>query len=76
MELGDGASVKVQRRKGGDWRTVGRLSGPGTKVTVLPLYPDRLDSLRLRLEGEGPCVIRTLAREYLTGSVYGGEAGA
>lgn len=41
-----------------------------TKTLVIPILPTRCDSFRIRLSGEGPFIIRSLVREYSTGSEY------
>lgn len=41
-----------------------------TKTLVIPILPTRCDSFRVRLSGEGPFIIRSLVREYSTGSEY------
>lgn len=79
----DGGTVKVKVKFNGEdtWRTVKTITAEdnngGVQTTVIPVFPNRIDRMRVRLDGDGDVRILSLAREYLDdGTVYGGEANA
>ncbi len=68
LELGEGAWAEAAlSRDGGPFRHIwtGR-PGQGPTVTI-PIRPGQCDAYRLRLRGEGRCLVRTLEREFTTG---------
>lgn len=40
------------------------------KTLVIPILPKRCDNFRIRLSGEGKCIIRSMVREFGLGSEY------
>ena len=40
------------------------------KTLAIPIMPKRCDSFRIRLSGEGKCIIRSMVREFGLGSEY------
>lgn len=54
----------------GPFRRVYTSRDKGCRTLVIPILPTRCDSFRIRLSGEGPFIIRSLVREYSTGSEY------
>jgi len=71
MEQG-GGSVSVEVEKDGVWTTAATLNS-GENTAVIPIWPNRLDRIRIRLRGTAPCAILSMAREYTLGSILGGE---
>ncbi len=51
----------------------GRYSPPTTrraKTLQIPILPVRCDNFRIRLSGKGPCLIKSLVRDFTVGSEY------
>lgn len=70
FELGQGAWVEAQlARDGGAFHTLWTLKATDGPTAVLPIRPGRCDSYRLRLKGEGRCILRSMEREFGLGGV-------
>lgn len=68
-----GTAVTIEASyDGGSWKTVNTL-GAGVTTAVIPVWPNRIDRLKLRLTGTAPAAILSLARELTAGSIWGGE---
>ena len=55
------------REDDGPWRQAYIHHAQRKKTMAIPIAPNRCDSLQLRLTGEGRCLIRQVAREYVIG---------
>lgn len=68
VELGEGAWLEVDlATDDGPFQTVWTGREAGRTVAVIPLRPCRCRDYRLRLRGEGSCVITGLRREFSLG---------
>lgn len=63
------------RYDGGDWESVGRFTGQveGTGSINIPFIPRRCDHMQLKLSGNAPIKIYSIARTYRGGSRYSGS---
>lgn len=70
LELGEGAWAEAElSRDGGPFQHV--WTGRGRAGTaVVPIRPGRCERYQLRLKGEGPCLVRSIEREYALGGVW------
>ncbi len=66
LKLDEGAKLRVELRCDGDeeWRNAFYCDSEFTGAFTLPVTLPRCDSYRLRLSGEGGCVIRSVTRVY------------
>ena len=66
LELDDGAKLRVELKCGRDeeWRSAFYCDSGFSGAFTLPVRLPRCDSFRLRLSGEGGCVIRAVSRVY------------
>lgn len=70
LELSPGAWAEVLlSQDGGAFQSLWTGHTAGASVAVVPVRPGRCHSYQLRLRGEGPCVIRGVAREFTWGGV-------
>lgn len=72
LELEAGAEISAFLRydSRGDWEPVRTLAADGKRSYLLPIVPRRADHCRLRLTGQGGCVVYSLARQYYGGSEH------
>lgn len=72
LELEEGATAKAEIRydSRGDWETVGTLAAGAKRTCLLPVVPRRADHCRLRLSGQGGCVVYSVARSWYKGSEH------
>ncbi len=69
LELAQGAWVQAEIAQDmGSFRRVGSWRERKQESILVPLFPGRCDTFRLRLSGEGPCVIKSLVREFIVKS--------
>lgn len=68
MEPGSTAAVWIRYDGETAWQLVSELTARRKRSAALPIVPRRLDRLRLKLEGEGPCRISSLSIEYAPNS--------
>ena len=70
LDLAEGSAFAIQALydSRGDWETVAELGAEKQRSYYLPIIPRRVDHYRLRLSGTGPCLVRSLTREYDAGS--------
>ena len=52
----------------GPWELVEVYDPPKTKGDFIPIIPRRCDRYSIKVEGEGPCVVKTLTRRVRQGS--------
>lgn len=70
FELETGAWAEVElARDGGVFHTLCTLKASDGPTAVVPIRPGRCDSYRLRLKGEGRCVLRSMERVFSLGGV-------
>ncbi len=50
------------------WQECGRVAGKDYNVTAMRIATNRCDKFELRLEGEGPCTVLGISREFMVGS--------
>ena len=55
----------------GAWKTV-KTKKLSNEEYIVPLPPNRDNDLRIKIEGEAPCSVVSVAREYIGGSELGG----
>ena len=64
-EIPDGAWLQVEIScDGGPFQLVYTDHDTKARVRDIPILPNRCDSFRVRLSGEGPVIIRSMVREY------------
>ena len=64
-EIPDGAWLQVALScDGGPFQLVYTDHDTKARVRDIPILPNRCDSFRVRLSGEGPVIIRSMVREY------------
>lgn len=69
LELEQGAWIRAEiAQDGGPFRRAGTWHDRGHESLLVPLFPGRCDTFRLRLSGEGRCVIKSLVREFIVKS--------
>lgn len=69
LELAEDAYVQVEiSEDGAPWRQAGIWYHEQRQSVIIPIFPGRCDSFRLRLRGEGRCVLKNMVREYDVGS--------
>lgn len=68
LEEGSTFSMEAKYDSRGDWETVVELEAEKQRSYYLPIVPRRVDHYRLRMTGTGPCLVRSLTREYWSGS--------
>ncbi len=70
LELEPGAWVEAKlARDGGAFQTVWSCHDSNATTAVIPIRPGRCDQYKVRLRGEGRCLIRSIAREFALGGV-------
>ena len=75
VSVSTGGSISVYVSKGGTYNLLQTLT-PGAHMAVIPVYPNRIDELKIKLTGTAPAEVLSLAREFTVGSIYGEEAAA
>lgn len=68
LEPGSWAEVWLARDKGA-FRQVWAGRGQRAMPVMVPIRPGRCDRYRLKLKGEGPCLVRSMEREFALGGV-------
>lgn len=69
MELAPGAWVKAEIKEDlGPWKTLSTVHGQRVRTAHVTFLPGRCDTFQIRLSGEGRCVVKSLVREFDTGS--------
>ena len=70
MDLAAGAWLNVEIKRNTDtrWDTVYTTHNERARTITVPVLPARCDSVEIRLSGKGECMLRTLIREFHTGS--------
>ena len=69
MELASGAWVKAEIKEDlGPWKTLSTVHGQRVRTAHVTFLPGRCDTFQIRLSGEGRCVVKSLVREFDTGS--------
>ena len=70
LDLSAGAWLSVDLMTDQDiqWRCVYTTHNERAKTISVPILPTRCDSVNIRIRGKGECVVRTLIREFQTGS--------
>lgn len=69
LELSPKSWVKAEiAQDGGPFRQAGIWHDRSRESILVPLFPGRCDTFRLRLSGEGRCVIKSLVREFIVKS--------
>lgn len=68
LEEGSTFSIQALYDSRGEWETVAELTADRQRSYYLPMIPRRVDHYRLKMSGTGPCLIRSLTREYYSGS--------
>lgn len=61
-------TVSVKYDRDGDWEEVTSVVGNGLQSFCIPVRPRRCDHLYLKLEGQGPCMVYSMTRQYEQGS--------
>lgn len=70
MRLPEGSTVTVKvRYDDGAWKTMKTVQGSKNSSVFLPVVLQRCDHAALRLEGEGPCELLSLAKQVQIGGV-------
>lgn len=71
----EGEKLKIDRQvkvyisiDEGPWELVEVYDPPKTKGDFIPIIPRRCDRYSIKVEGEGPCVVKTLTRRVRQGS--------
>ena len=66
MKLDDGSKLKVELKCDGEeeWRSAFYCDSEFSGAFTLPVRLPRCDSYRLRLSGEGGCVINAITKVY------------
>ena len=64
LDLGSRLKICAQYDSRGDWESLGHITGQELGSFTVPVKPRRCDHLRLRLEGEGGCMIYSMANTY------------
>ena len=69
MELEPGAWVKAEIKEDlNPWKTLSTVHGQRVRTAHVTFLPGRCDTFQIRLSGEGRCVVKSLIREFDTGS--------
>lgn len=70
LELSEGAWLQVEIRRDNDtrWQQVYAGHNKRARTVTIPVMPARCDSVEIRVSGKGKCLLRTLVREFSTGS--------
>ena len=68
LEFGSSMRILAQYDSVGPWVDLGFLTGTDLRSFVIPVKPRRCDHLRLRIEGEGKCMIFSITKTYSHGS--------
>ena len=70
VDLAEGSWLKVEIKRDNAvrWQQVYATHNHRARTMVIPVVPERCDSVEIRVSGKGPCTIRTLIREFSMGS--------
>ena len=69
IELAPGAWIKAEIKEDlGPWKTLSTVHGQRVRTAHVTFLPGRCDTFQIRLSGEGRCVVKSLVREFDTGS--------
>jgi hypothetical protein len=68
LEPGSTMTVLAQYDSVGPWHDLAFLTGTDLRSFTIPVRPRRCDHLRLRLEGQGRCMIFSIHKTYTIGS--------
>lgn len=70
LDLSEGAWLQVEVRRDNDtkWQQVYAGHNRRARTVTIPVMPARCDSVEIRVSGKGKCLLRTLVREFSTGS--------
>ena len=68
LEVGSHMEVKVQYDSTGVWEPLALLTGSSLRSFTIPVRPRRCDHLRLRLEGNGKCMVFSVTKSIAGGS--------
>ena len=71
LEPGSSMRILAQYDSVGPWYDIAFLTGTDLRSFTIPVKPRRCDHLRLRMEGEGPCMIFSIHKTYTVGSDVG-----
>lgn len=67
-ELPSGAWMRAETvTDTGRWQEAGKIIGDTADAVSMVVQPNRGDVYRVRLSGHGPCVIKSVLREFLSG---------
>ena len=67
-EDGERVWIEIEYDSDGVWRESGSVVGRGLRSFTLPIRPRRCDHFRIRLRGEGDCLIYSIAKIMEQGS--------
>ncbi|MEG1564413.1 MAG: hypothetical protein RR365_11920 [Bacteroides sp.] len=69
LDLDPEAWAQVELKQDGElWRKVWSASSGRARTVTVPIKPKRGDKLQVRISGAGGCVVRSMVREFKTGS--------
>jgi len=68
LDAGSWVALDIKRDIDNEWQRVYTHQNERKRTVSIPVLPARCDSVELRLSGKGGCKIRTLIREFFTGS--------
>lgn len=69
IELAQSAWLKIEVKTDNNlWQTVYTTHNEYAKTINIPIYPNRCDKFKVRLSGEGSCVIQSFIRDFYVGS--------
>ena len=71
LEPGSSMTILAQYDSVGGWHDLGFFTGTDLRSFTIPVKPRRCDHLRLRIEGEGKCMIFSINKTYTIGSDVG-----
>ena len=71
LEPGSRMTILAQYDSVGGWHDLGFFTGTDLRSFTIPVKPRRCDHLRLRIEGEGKCMIFSINKTYTIGSDVG-----
>ena len=68
LDAGAWFAIDIKTDRDTKWRNIFTTYNERAKTISVPIIPTRCDSVSIRLHGKGGCVVRTLIREFSTGS--------
>lgn len=68
LEAGSWIALDIKRDTDNQWKRVYSHHNEKKRTVSIPVLPARCDSVQLRLSGKGKCKVRSLIREFFTGS--------